>query len=236
MSLGGEKVRRPNAYERAINKLWQDILLVGDEVVNLLDLTLDVLIKQDKKKASRVYLLEEKIDEMEEKIEMRALELISIQQPLAEELRKLAGIMKIVNNLESVADYAVSITQLAVKLSDMGQYFKPLVDIPKMCDMTKEMIIKALKAYSEGDTNLAMNVIESNKEIDKIFDLLYDELIDFMKKNPDIVEQASYLSFVSRYLERIGEHVENIVEMVNFMVIGSKRTYCEFSLQNKEKK
>jgi phosphate transport system protein len=219
-------MRRPNAYERAINKLWQDIIVVGEEVINLLDFTMDVLIRQDKEKAGRIFSLEDKIDYMEEDIEMRALELIAIQQPITKELRKLAGIMKIVNNLESIADYAVSITELAVKLSDTGQYFKPLVDIPKMCDMTKKMIKNALRAYSEENTELAMEVIESNKEVDKIFDLLYDELIDFMKSDSNIVEQASYLSFVSRYLEKIGEHVENIAEMVNFMVIGSKRVYC----------
>lgn len=218
-----KNLRRPNAYERAIEKLWKDILTVGGRVKEQLDLAMKALVYQDEDKAYLVFQIEDEVDEIDEDIEIRALELISIQQPLTEQLRTLAGIMKIMSNLERVSDYSVNIAEIAIKLSGMGEYFKPLVDIPKMSDMAREMIDKALTAYSEKNTELAMEVIASDDKVDDIFSLLYDELIDYMKKDPIYVEQASHLTFVARYLERIGDHAENIAETVNFIVSGNKR-------------
>ena len=216
-------MRRPNAYERAIEKLWQDILTVGDKVKVQLGLSMKALVYQDESQAYVVFEIEDEVDEIDEDIEMRALELISIQQPLTEQLRTLAGIMKIMTNLERVSDYAVNIAETAIKLSGLGEYFKPLVDIPKMSEMVGEMVDKALIAYSKKDTKLAMEVIASDEQVDEIFSSLYDELLEYMKKDSIYVEQASHLTFVVRYLERIGDHAENIAETVNFIVSGTKR-------------
>lgn len=216
-------MKRINAYERAINKMWEEILVVGSKVEELISLSMEGLTEQDKEKAHKVLDMEKEINEIEDKIEIRVLELISLQQPLTEELRKLLGILRIIDNLERAADNAVNIAEIAIELSDKGDYFKPLVDIPMMSRLTGEMMGSALTAYSNEDTELAKEVIKKDIEIDETFESLYAELISYMKEDSSYVEQASHLAFVARYLEKIGDHAVNIAEMVNFMVSGKKR-------------
>lgn len=217
-------VRRLNAYERALKNLWEEVLVVGAKVEELIDLSMEALIEQNKEKADKVFEMEKELNKIEDDIEIRVLELISIQQPLTDELRKLLGILKIIDDLERAADNAVNIAEISVELSDKGEYFKPLVDIPKMAALAKEMMVNALSAYSKEDTKLARDVIESDIKVDNIFYALYDELIGYMKKDPIFVEQAIRLAFVARYLEKIGDHAAKVAEMVNFMVSGSKKT------------
>lgn len=216
-------MRRLNAYERELKNLWEEVLVVGAKVEELIDFSMEALIEQDIEKATKVFEMEKELNKIEDDTEIRILELISIQQPLTDELRKLLGILKIIDDLERAVDNAVNIAEISVELSDKGEYFKPLVDIPEMARLAKEMMANALSAYSQEDTKLAKEVIESDIEVDNIFNALYDELIRYMKEDPIYVEQAAHLAFVARYLEKIGDHAAGVAEMVNFMVSGSKK-------------
>ncbi|MGF7185786.1 phosphate transport system protein [Desulfitispora alkaliphila] len=219
-------MERPlNTYEKAILNLQKDICSMGSEVSKLLKLALEALLEQDKDKANQIIQLENEIDDQDYEIEMRALELISLQQPLDEDLRVLAAVMRITKDLERIGDLAVNVAKTAIKLADSGAYFKPLIDIPKMAELTREMLEESLDSYLHNNIELALTINKKDDQVDRLFHKLYQELIDYMKANANYVEQASCFILVARYLERIGDHAVNIAEMTIYQLSGERRPF-----------
>ncbi|MDN5348023.1 MAG: phosphate transport system protein [Clostridia bacterium] len=209
-----------SAYDRALLDLQRDILRMGDLVRGFLAKSLEALKRQDIVLAKQVIEGDAQIDELDYSIEEKALDLIALQQPAPGDLRILATVMRVGKELERIGDYAVNIAETAERLAGKGPYFKPLVDIPCMSELAQIMLHKALKALVQGDIKLAREVIDADDQVDRLFEDLYEELVGFMKKGPEYVDQASYLALVARYLERIADHAVNIGEMVIFRETG----------------
>ncbi|MBO8169550.1 MAG: phosphate signaling complex protein PhoU [Thermoanaerobacteraceae bacterium] len=218
-------IKHVNAYDRAIRSLQQDIMEMGIKVNEALSMAMDGLKNQNECRCQQVIEMDDVIDDMDYDIEEKALELISLQQPMADDLRVLASALRIIKELERIGDYAVNIAEISIKLKEKGEYFKPLVDIPKMAELAQAMVTKSLEAFTEKNTARAREVNTDDEEVDSLFEALYDELIDFMKQDSSFVDQASYLSLVARYLERIGDHAVNIAEMTIYMVTGERRPF-----------
>lgn len=214
-----------NAYDRAILELQQNLLHMGDYVADLLDEALAALKNQDVKVARQVIMGDDATDDLDYNIEMTALDLISLQQPSGEDLRTLATVMRVSRELERISDYAVNIAETAERLAELGPYFKPLVDIPRMSDLARSMLRRSLQALVDRNLDLAREVVEADDAVDLLFEALYNELLDYMKKGPEFVDQASYLSLVARYLERIADHAVNIAERVVYRETGQRRAF-----------
>jgi phosphate transport system protein len=216
-------LKRINFYDQSINKMWEQVLEMGAKVECLLEEAKISLINKDISKIAEINRLEDDIDRMNEKIEMQSLELISLQQPSPGDLRKLAAFIRIIKELERVGDLGVNLGEAVVKLSYLGEYFKPLVDIPQMAKLAQDMIRSALAAYKEQDTSLAEKTCKMDEQIDQMYLYLQDELIEHIKNNPQNTEQACHFLLIAKDLERVGDHAENIAEMVIYMVTGKKR-------------
>ncbi len=213
-------LKRVNFYDQSINNMWEEVLKMGQNVEFMLEEARISLVNRDPSKLSSISKLEDILDSMNEKIEMKALELISLQQPSPRDLRKLAAFMRIIKELERIGDLGLNLGEAAVMLSKTGDYFKPLVDIPKMLKLVQSMIGKALTAYQAQDIALAKETCKMDERIDEMYLYLKDELIEHMKKEPKNTEQACHFLLIARDLERMGDHAENIAEMVNYMVTG----------------
>jgi len=212
-----------SAYDRALLELEQDILRMGDHVETSMVKALEALKRQDTVLAGQVIEGDTLTDDWSYDIEERALELISLQQPLEKDLRILATVMRVGRELERIGDYAVNIAEVALRLAGQGPYFKPLVDIPRMSELAQTMLRKSLEAFVTRKVETAKEVIASDDEVDRLFESLYEELVDYMKKGAQYVDQASYLALVARYLERVADHAVNIAEMVIFRETGVRR-------------
>ena len=110
-------------------------------------------------------------------------------------------------------------------MTHLGPYFKPLVDIPHMSDLARAMLRKSLAALLDHDLKAAREIAVADDAVDYLFESLYNELVGYMKKSPAYVDQASYLSLVARYLERIADHTVNIGEMVIYRETGERRPF-----------
>lgn len=212
-----------SAYDRALLELERDILRMGDHVEASVAKALEALKQQDVVLARQVIEDDTLTDDWNYDIEERALELISLQQPLDKDLRILATVMRVGRELERIGDYAVNIAEVALRLTGQGPYFKPLVDIPRMSQLAQGMLRKSLEAFVTRKIETAKEVIVSDDEVDRLFENLYEELVAYMKKGAQYVDQASYLALVARYLERVADHAVNIAEMVIFRETGVRR-------------
>ena len=217
-----------NAYERALLKLGQDLLKMGDLVAARLADAMRSLVNQDAALAQHVLDQDDEVDQMDYELEQEALELISLQQPTDTDLRFLAAAMRISRDMERVGDYACDIAEVTLTLLDKGPYFKPLVDVPRMGELVQAMLRKSLGAYVNKDVGPAREMHGDDSAVDTLFRLLLDELTGYMKKGPEYVDQASNLLLVARYLERVGDHIVNIAEMTIFAQTGDRRPFKRY--------
>lgn len=214
-----------NAYERALQqigvKLNQMSELAGDRLAK----AMKSFTEQDEQLAQAVISKDDEIDALDETIEMESIDLISLQQPVDADLRFLIAAMRISRELERISDYACDIAEAALTLKEKKPFFKPLVDLPEMARLVQEMMEKSLKAHLAKDIAVAKQMDAADDEVDRIFLALLQELMGWMKKGPEYVEQASIILLVARYLERIGDHIVNISEMTIFMETGERHPF-----------
>jgi len=211
-----------NSYDRALKRIRAEILAMSEKVEARHLQAMESLIRQDQQLAQKIIDGDDEIDKLDEELEMEALELISLQQPMDKDLRLLASAIRISNELERIGDYSCNIAETTLVLANKGPYFKPLEDVSKMGKMVQAMMRKSILAFLNTDLKSAWEMCDDDNEVDSIYQQLYTELTDCMKKEPGFVDQASNLLLVSRYLERIGDHIVNMAELTIFAETGER--------------
>jgi len=214
-----------NAYDRALQQIGAKLIQMGQLAGNRLNEAMKSFIEQDQQLAQSVILGDDEIDALDETIEMESIDLISLQQPVDVDLRFLIAAMRISRELERISDYACDIAEAVLNLREQKPYFKPLVDLPEMARLVQEMMDKSLKAHLSREIAVAMQMDADDDRVDQIFIGLLEELIGWMKKGSEYVEQASTLLLVARYLERIGDHIVNISEITIFIETGERHPF-----------
>ncbi len=210
--------------ERFINQLRElniKLLKMGSMVENIIEVSVQSLVNKDLDMARKVYELDDEIDELELKIENDCMQLLALQQPMAKDLRMIGTILKIITDLERMGDHAVNIARITIKIGDTP-LVKPLIDIPRMAKLAENMVSKSLDAFMKEDVELAKEVALEDEAVDEIYEDIYMELIEMMVEKPEIIQQATYLLFIGRYLERIADHATNVGERIIYMVTGER--------------
>lgn len=206
-------------FDKELEELHHELIKMGSMVEESIENAIHALKKQDVQLAKKVFKNDDVIDNMEKKIERICLNLIARQQPLAKDLRTIGTALKIITDMERIADHSADIAEITVRMAN-EKYIKPLVDIPKMAEMARQMVNKAIDAYVKQDMKLALEVCESDDAVDELFSKITLELTNIMKNDPDAVEQAIDFMMIAKYLERIGDHATNIGEWVVFNITG----------------
>lgn len=209
-----------HSFDKELEHLHELMVQMSGLVEESIENSILALKKQDIELAKKVYQSDDEVDELESRIEKICINLIARQQPLAKDLRAISTALKIITDLERIADHAADIAELTIRMANM-KYVKPLVDIPNMAELAKKMVIRSIDSYIKQDINIAMDVCDSDDEVDDLFSKIVLELINIMKNNPETVEQATDFMFIVKYLERIGDHATNIAEWVVFNVTGT---------------
>ena len=204
-------------FQQELAKLKEQLLKMGGLAERAISNAIDALVKRDTPLAERTIGEDEKINKMELLIDEWCLKLLALHQPLAADLRFITSAMRINVELERIGDLAVNIAERVVSLNQEPQ-LKPYIDIPRMAEITKNMVKDVLDAFVNGDAELARSVCERDDQVDALNDQVFRELITYMLADPKTITRAVHLIIVSRYLERIADHATNIAEGVIFMV------------------
>jgi len=175
------------------------------------------LIERDSELAQKTIQSDSQIDELEIKLEEIAIRLLALRQPMAKDLRFIVKGTKIITDLERMGDLAVNICERALELNK-EPLLKPYIDLPRMAEKAQFMLKEALDAFVREDTEIALKVCQDDQLIDDLNNQIFRELLTFMLEDPRNISRAIRISFISKYLERIGDHATNIAEDVIYMV------------------
>lgn len=203
-------------------ELEQELLRMGALVEDQLRAAVRSLTERNSQAAREVIDDDDRVDAMEMDIERRCLTLLALQQPLARDLRIVSTALKIITDLERMADHATDIARVTLVLENQV-FVKPLVDIPEMARLASSMVRLALNAYVHRSTDEAATMIRLDDDVDHLYSAIFRDLIEVMREHPQAVDQGTHLLFVANYIERVADHATNIGEWVIFMVTGERK-------------
>ncbi|TRZ90610.1 MAG: phosphate transport system regulatory protein PhoU [Methanosarcinales archaeon] len=209
------------AYHKDLHKLKEEILNMGSRVGMMIGEAVLSLKNRDVEMAQKVIDMDKEIDALDHSIEENCMRLLALQQPMARDLRLIISVLKMSIDLERMGDLALEIAVIT-KMTASVPPIKPLIDIPRMAEICQDMLKNTMIAFENKDVELAEQVAMRDDEIDALFDQVRRELISFMIEDPKKITGAQHLTFVARYLERIGDHITNLCESVVFMVTGER--------------
>ena len=202
-----------------IDTLKQYTINMIEECVSILDLSVECMLNQDIEGCKKVIKQDDKIDELREYIRDRSIELLALKQPMAKDLRYIYSLAGIAIELERIGDYAVNIAEETIKICQ-DEYIKDLIDIPKMYEECKKMILGVKESLENEDENLAREIALNDDKVDSLYDRVQEDCLKVMSSNPQTINQGVNLLFIGRYFERIGDHITNICEMIIFAING----------------
>lgn len=203
----------------SIDTLKQYTINMIDQCDNILDLSVKCVLNQDIEGCKKVIQQDDKIDELREYIRDRSIELLALKQPMAKDLRYIYALGSIAIELERIGDYAVNIAEESIKIG-RDKYIKDLIDIPKMYEECKKMILGVKESLENEDEDLAREIALNDDNVDSLYDRVQEDCLKIMNDNPQTINQGVNLLFIGRYLERIGDHTTNICEKIIFAIKG----------------
>lgn len=206
-------------FSREIALIQNRLMTLFAVVEQMISDATRALCSREYERVSLVTERDKRVDSEEVLIEEECLKVLALHQPVAGDLRQLTAILKILADLERIADLACNIAERA-KCAQDYPYFPTPDQLPEMALSATEMVRRALNSFVGQDIALARQVILDDARVDQLNRRIIGELKDLMKTDGDLVEPALHYFSASRHYERIADHAENIAEDVIYMISG----------------
>jgi phosphate transport system protein len=204
-------------YRRDLNDLKILTKDLADRVGDAIKKSVLALANGDVDLAREVVKADQEMDDLSLRIENLCMELLALQQPMAKDLRRIIGILKIGIDLERIGDLAVDVARVTMQSQNKIQITK-LEFIPRMAEINEKMLDQAIQALMESDADLARQVTKWDYEIDGLYVKARDKLLKIIIERPEVIKEGTALLMVNRHLERAGDHICNICESIVYMV------------------
>jgi phosphate transport system protein len=210
-------------YEQQLAQLRAAVLEMGGLVEDQIAQAVRALTDRDPALARATIERDHTVNRYDVEVDDLCLKLLALHQPAARDLRLITTALKITTDLERIGDLAAHVAERALEL-DAEAPIEPkadsMIDLPLMANLARTMLHRALDAFVREDVELALEVCRSDDAIDKLHGQLFRALLAFMVEDPATIARTMRLLFVSKNLERVGDHATNIAEMVIFLVKG----------------
>lgn len=200
-------------FDEQLKILNKEIIEMGVMIEENIQKAIKALITSDTALAKEIMERDALVDKKQRDIESICFNLLIQQQPVAKDLRVITAAMKMVTDMERIGDHAADISEMTIMLADIGHSARHET-IAKMASESSIMLIQSIDAFAEKDSEKAKAVIEHDDIVDELFCRVKEELITLIKTDPERGEQEIDMLLIAKYLERIGDHAENIAEWV----------------------
>ncbi|MBO0749562.1 MAG: phosphate signaling complex protein PhoU [Porphyrobacter sp.] len=206
------------AFDEELEELRATISEMGGLAEMAIRDSMQALTTRDVELAAAVVERDQRIDELESDIERRAVRIMALRAPLANDLREVVAALKISGVVERIGDYAKNIAKRVPNIENSR--IEPLSLLPEMARVSEEMVADALDAFAARDGVKAAMILGRDQVVDNFYNSIFRALLTFMMENPHNITPAAHLLFIAKHLERIGDHATNVAEMVYFADTG----------------
>jgi phosphate transport system protein len=209
-----------SSYEDELTNLNKAISEMGGMVEQAISEGAVALLKLDHGQAQDVRKFDNKIDEMQQRINDAAVSIIARRQPMAADLRMVVTAIQVANDLERTGDMAKQLAKRAMQIESLALAPKFYNGVKHMKDLVAHQLKAALDAYLTRDSKAAVEVCNHDDEVDAIYNSLFRELLTYMMEDPRNITQCTHLLFCAKSLERVGDHATNIAEAAYYLETG----------------
>jgi phosphate transport system protein len=208
-------------FDQHLRELQDNVLAMGSMVETALYRSMDALKNRNLELAQKIMADDQMIDQKRYDIEEQCIDLIVTQQPMASDMRIIIAVLNIIVDLERIGDHAEGIAKIAILIGNEPP-LKPLIDLPRMTEMTGSMLRRTLEAFINHDGDTAQKICSEDDAIDNLYDQVFRELLSFMAEDPKTITRATRLIWVAHNLERSADRVTNIAERIIYVVSGDR--------------
>ena len=212
------------SFEDELQGLARSIAEMGGRAEQLVDRSIQALLRSDTDLAHEVIEADKKVDELYRQIEERAVLVIARRQPMAQDLRETIAAIRIVSDLERIADLGKNIARRALAIQTQSFSQKVRVGVEHLAELGLRQVKNVLDAYATRDLAKARDVCERDEEIDAVYTSLFRQLLTYMMEDPRNISMCTHLLFCAKNIERIGDHATNIAETVFYLITGEQWT------------
>jgi phosphate transport system protein len=212
------------AYDDELEGLTAELSRMGGLAEVEVGESIRAIVRRDVTLAQGVIDRDARLDEIEMDIERRAIRLIALRQPVADDLRRTVAALKISMNLERCGDLAKNIAKRALVIAESDPITPLTRSIERMGELVASRLKDVLDAFAARDIDRARTVWQRDQEVDEHYDSIFRELLTYMMADPRTIGSCAHLLFVAKNLERIGDHATNIAEIIVYEITGEQLT------------
>jgi phosphate transport system protein len=210
------------SYRKQLDTLHSELIRMGALCEDAISCAVKGLLNDEPILRNKAIEMEREIDLREREIESFCVHLLLREQPVAGDLRQITAAQHMITDMERIGDQAENIAELSRFIE--GNSIKKGIHISDMADATVKMLTDSVDAFVAADINKAHAVIEYDREVDELFKKIKRELIEMItEKSCDSAEACLDLLMIAKYLERIGDHAQNIAEWVEYSITGQRK-------------
>ena len=210
------------SYEDELNALMAECARMGGLAEAQVTDALEAVVKRDGALADSVAARDARLDVLDAEIERKSIRLIALRQPMANDLRRTVGAMKIAGNLERIGDLAKNIAKRTTVIIEA----EPMTPLTRSIDRLGRLVLSRLRsvldAYTGSEVERAVAVWSSDHEVDEHYNSLFRELLTYMMGDPRTITACAHMLFVAKNFERIGDHATNIAEIIHYEITGEE--------------
>ncbi|MDQ8203928.1 phosphate signaling complex protein PhoU [Pelagicoccus sp. SDUM812003] len=205
-------------FHEELEAVRSHLMVMGERAIANVNLAMRAMLESDLALTQEVKDADDRIDEIETQIDDEVARYISLRAPVARDLRLLFVAIKASHDLERVGDEATSMAKRTARILKKGGSIDDLGKLPRMCELAVSMLHDALHCFIDEDSNRAYPICERDKEVDFLNRFNFQHFVDSVKSDPSQVEAFTELVFISKSLERVADHAQNIAEEVYYLL------------------
>lgn len=207
------------SFDNKLQELQAKMKTMSDLAGASLEKAFEAFQAKDVELALKVIEEDEVVDDLEIEINHFIIWLMAKEQPVARDLRKIIGALKISSEIERIADFGVNIAKSTIRIGNSNSLVE-ITNLEKMKDISITMLQKGLDSFINGDIKLAKEIGELDDEVDNYSDETYKTITSYLKEHPEETDQLVQLLLINRYLERTADHITNIAESAAYLIKG----------------